>query len=51
MKPSPGLRGIAERLIVPRANVPIYRKELRLLETVARQRSEAGVSSDLTRID
>lgn len=51
MKPSAGLRGIVERLIVPRANASIYRKELRLLETVARQRSGARVSSDLARID
>lgn len=36
---SPGLRGLAERLLVPLANPPIYRKELKLLETVARQRA------------
>lgn len=39
MKPSPGLKGLVERLLVPRSNVPIYRKELKLLETVAQQRS------------
>ncbi|HLG63624.1 MAG TPA: SRPBCC family protein [Ktedonosporobacter sp.] len=36
---SPGLRGLAERLLVPLINPPIYRKELKLLETVARQRA------------
>lgn len=36
---SPGLRGLAERLLVPLTNPPIYRKELKLLETVARQRA------------
>lgn len=40
MNPSPGLRGLLERLIVPMANPPIYRKELKLLEVVAQQRAE-----------
>lgn len=39
MKPSPGLRGLVERLIVPMANPPIYREELKLLERVAQQRA------------
>ena len=36
---SPGLKGIIERLMIPLANPPIYRKELRLLEVVAQQRA------------
>ena len=36
---SPGLRGLAERLVLSLANPPIYRKELKLLEAVARQRA------------
>ena len=36
--PSPGLQGIVERLVVPMANTPIYRKELKLLEAVAQKR-------------
>ena len=36
---SPGLRGLVERLLVPLANPPIYRKELKLLEAVAQQRA------------
>ena len=39
MKASPGLKGLVERLVIPLANPPIYRKELKLLETVARQRA------------
>lgn len=39
MIPSPGLKGLVEGLLVPRANAPIYRKELKLLETVAQQRA------------
>lgn len=44
LKPSPGFKGVVERLLVPRSNAPIYRKELKLLETVARQRSTQMVS-------
>jgi hypothetical protein len=40
MKPSPGLRGLVERLVVPMVNPPIYRKELKLLESVAQRRAE-----------
>lgn len=39
MKSGPGLRGLVERLIVPLANAPVYRQELKLLETVAQQRA------------
>jgi hypothetical protein len=40
MNASPGLRGWAERLLMPMGNGPVYRKELRLLESVARQRAQ-----------
>ncbi|MDQ6660364.1 MAG: SRPBCC family protein [Chloroflexota bacterium] len=39
MNPSPGLQGLVERLVIPMANPPIYRKELKLLEAAARQRA------------
>src|SRR5258706_9640241 len=38
MNTSPGFRGLMERLMVPRINPPIYRKELKLLEAVAQKR-------------
>jgi hypothetical protein len=34
---SPGLRGLVERLLVPRLLLPIYRQELRLLDEYARE--------------
>jgi hypothetical protein len=40
MNPSAGLKGLLERLLVPGANVPVYRKELKLLEAVARRRAQ-----------
>lgn len=39
MKASPGFKGLVERLLIPGANPPIYRKELKLLESVAQQRT------------
>ncbi len=39
MNASPGLKGLIERLAIPMANPSIYRKELKLLEAVARQRA------------
>src|SRR6266852_3032875 len=39
MNASPGLKGLVERLVIPIANPPIYRKELKLLEAVAQQRA------------
>jgi Polyketide cyclase / dehydrase and lipid transport len=36
---SPGLKGLAERLLIPLTNPPIYRKELKILESVAQQRA------------
>ncbi len=36
---SPGLQGIIERIIVPLALAPVYRKELALLQEVAQQRA------------
>ncbi len=38
MTPSPSFQGIVERFVVPMANTPIYRKELKMLETVAQKR-------------
>ncbi len=43
MNASPGLIGVVERIAVPLINVRIYRKELRLLETVARERNSVPV--------
>jgi len=39
MHPSPGLRGLVERILVPMINPRIYQKELKLLEGVAQRRS------------
>jgi hypothetical protein len=39
MNASPGLKGLIERLVIPIANPSIYRKELKLLEAVARLRA------------
>ncbi len=39
MHPSPGLRGLVERILVPMINTRIYHKELKLLEEVAQKRS------------
>ena len=39
MHPSPGVRGLVERILVPMINFRIYQKELKLLEGVARRRS------------
>jgi uncharacterized protein YndB with AHSA1/START domain len=36
MQPSPGLKGWVERAVVRIVNPPVYRKELKLLEAVAR---------------
>jgi hypothetical protein len=38
MNPSPGLKGLVQRLLVPLINVPVYRKELKLLEAFAQQK-------------
>ena len=38
MNASPGLKGFIERVVVPLFNLPIYRKELKLLEAVAQKR-------------
>jgi hypothetical protein len=38
MNASPGLKGVAERIVVSIFNPPIYRKELKLLESVAQKR-------------
>ncbi len=40
---SPGIIGIIERLVVSLANPPIYRKEMKKLEAVARERTSAPV--------
>lgn len=40
---SKGLTGLLERLLVPIINPPMYRKELKLLEGVARTRSNVAV--------
>jgi hypothetical protein len=42
MNASPGLKGLVERLLVPLANPPVYRQELKLLEAVAQQRALAS---------
>lgn len=39
MNASPGFKGLVESLVVPLANAPIYRKELKLLESVAQRRA------------
>ncbi len=39
MLPSPGLKGLVERILVPMINPRIYQKELTLLEGVAQRRS------------
>lgn len=39
MNTSPGVKGLVERIIVSIFNPPIYRKELKLLESVAQKRS------------
>jgi hypothetical protein len=39
MHPSPGLRGLVERILVPMINSRIYQRELKLLEGVAQRRS------------
>jgi Polyketide cyclase / dehydrase and lipid transport len=39
MHPSPGVRGLVERILVQTINPRIYRKELTLLEVVAQRRS------------
>jgi polyketide cyclase/dehydrase/lipid transport protein len=41
---SPGFQGFLERLLVPIANVKIYRQELKLLEAVAQKRSQSSLS-------
>jgi len=41
MDASPGLTGLVERIVVPLVNPPVYRKELKLLETVAQKRAVA----------
>ncbi|HEV2655713.1 MAG TPA: SRPBCC family protein [Ktedonobacteraceae bacterium] len=38
---SPGLAGIVERIVVPLINSRIYRKEMKKLEAVARERTSA----------
>lgn len=39
MNTSPGFRGFVERLLFPHIQPPVYRQELKLLETVAQQRA------------
>lgn len=39
MRPSPGVRGLVERILIPLINARIYKKELTLLEGVAQRRS------------
>jgi hypothetical protein len=39
MNSSPGFRGLVERLLMPRIQPPVYRRELKLLEAVAQQRN------------
>ncbi len=38
MRPSPGVRGLVERILIPLINARIYKKELTLLEGVAQRR-------------
>jgi polyketide cyclase/dehydrase/lipid transport protein len=38
MNTSPGLRGLVERIVVPRINAQVYARELKLLEAVAQKR-------------
>ena len=38
MNPSPGLKGVVERILVPLINARVYRKELQLLEAYAQKR-------------
>lgn len=38
MRPSPGVRGLVERILIPLINARIYQKELKLLEGVAQRR-------------
>lgn len=39
MNASSGMQGVVERIIIPIANTRVYRKELKLLEEVARNRA------------
>lgn len=41
MNTSPGLRGLVERIVVPRINAQVYAKELKLLEVVAQKRGSS----------
>ncbi len=45
MNMSTGLRGFVERIVVSLANPRIYRKELKLLETIAQQRENTLAES------
>ena len=42
MNPSPGLKGFVERVVVSIFNPPIYRKELKLLESVAQKKETSS---------
>jgi hypothetical protein len=41
MRPSPGLTGLIERIVVPSNNTKVYRKELQLLEAFAQTHKKA----------
>jgi hypothetical protein len=43
MNPSPGLKGVVERILVPIINRRVYRKELQLLEAYAQKRRTTHV--------
>ena len=43
MRPSPGLMGFFERILVPANNQRLYRKELQLLESYAQTHKKASV--------
>lgn len=44
MNASPGFRGLVEHITVPSLLSPVFRKELKLLEGVARERKVAAIS-------
>jgi hypothetical protein len=45
---SPGINGAIERILVPWSLRPVYRKELALLENVARQRATLRAEQQVT---
>ncbi|HLV99195.1 MAG TPA: SRPBCC family protein [Ktedonobacterales bacterium] len=46
MQLSPGVQGWFERVLVPRVTVPVYSKELKLLEASAQRRGNALTQTD-----